>query len=70
MSKSKISSRKNVRISRPVRKTEHAVRVVGNKIETNPRLMLKNQRYPVTYNGKKYYVIRTGEYTFELNGVK
>jgi hypothetical protein len=46
------------------------VRVVENKIETDPKLMSKGVEYRVEYKGEKYYVKKYDNNIFGLGSAK
>lgn len=46
------------------------VRVVANKIETDPKLMSKGVEYHVEYKGEKYYIKKYDNNIFGLGSAK
>jgi hypothetical protein len=46
------------------------VRVVADKIETDPKLMSNGMEYHVEYNGEKYYVKKYDDNIFGLGSAK
>jgi hypothetical protein len=62
--------RKIVRFRRYKVPLVRPVRVVANKIETDPKLMSKGVEYPVEYKGEKYYVKKYDNNIFGLGLAK